>query len=129
MTDLTYGDAITTPFWTGCIERRFLIQTCRTCASRQFYPRSFCLACQGRDLTWVESTGCGVVHSMVTVRVQIYPELSPPYVAALVDLDDGIRILSNVVGDPCRIGDRVTLDWRAREGLPPLPIFRVQKEA
>jgi hypothetical protein len=62
---------------------------------------------------------------MTTVHMQIAPEFEPPYVVAIVQLDEGPRLLTNVVGGRSRIGDRVRITWRDREGLPPLPLFRV----
>jgi len=62
---------------------------------------------------------------MTVTRVQLLPELPPPYVVALVELDEGPRLLTNIVGAPCKIGDRVRLAWRTREGAPPLPVFEV----
>ena len=60
------------------------------------------------------------------IRLPVIPDLPPSYQLALVDLDEGVRMLTNIEGETARIGDRVTLHWRDREGgLPPLPVFRV----
>ena len=61
---------------------------------------------------------------MTTVRVPVTEELKPPYLLALVDLDEGVRLLTNIAGETAAIGDRLALDWRARDGLPPLPVFK-----
>ena len=75
-------------------------------------------------MEWVEAAGTGTIYSVTTVRIPVVDELQPPYFLALVDLDEGPRLLTNIDGDSARIGDRVTLAWRSRNGLPPLPIFR-----
>ena len=70
------------------------------------------------------AAGTGTIYSMTTVHMQIAPEFEPPYAVAIVQLDEGPRLLTNVVGARSRIGDRVRITWKDREGLPPLPVFR-----
>lgn len=79
-------------------------------------------------MEWVEAAGTGVVYSLTTVRIPVVDELKPPYMLALVDLDEGPRLLTNIEGGHASIGDRVILDWRSRDGLPPLPVFRPAAE-
>jgi uncharacterized OB-fold protein len=123
-----YGDALTRPFWTAARDHRLLLQRCRPCGAYQFYPRPFCLACQSDDVGWVESPGRGEVYSVTTVRMSVLPELEPPYQVAIVQLDEGPRLLGSIDGDNASIGDRVEIRWREREGLPPLPMFAVVGE-
>ena len=120
-----YGDPLTVPFWEAAARRDLVVQRCQACGHHQFYPRPFCLACESADVTWVRTVGTGTIYSMTTVHMQIAPEFEPPYVVAIVQLDEGPRLLTNVVGGRSRIGDRVRITWRDREGLPPLPVFRV----
>ncbi len=117
------ADPTTEAFWQACFERKLLIQKCASCGHHQFYPRPFCLACESDDVSWIESSGSGTVYSVTTVRVPVTDELPPPYLLALVDLDEGVRLLSNVEGSELRIGERVSLAWRERPKLPPLPVF------
>ena len=117
------GDPTTTAFWAAARQHRLVIQRCRSCAKHQFYPRPVCLACESLDLEWVEAGGLATVYSMTTIRVPVMPDLAPPYVLALVDLDEGPRLLTNLVGGDFKIGDRVALRWRDRESLPPVPVF------
>lgn len=121
--EAAFGDPTTAAFWAAARERRLLIQRCRTCKTHQFYPRPMCLACGAADLEWVEARGTGTIHSMTTMRLPVLPELPPPYVVALVELDEGPRLLTNIVGGDCAIGDPVRLAWRERAGAPPLPVF------
>jgi hypothetical protein len=51
--------------------------------------------------------------------------MTPPYVVAIVTLDEGPRLTTNLIGDEPEIGDRVSLTWRERADLPPLPVFRL----
>ena len=122
--DLPTPDFETQPFWDGCKEGRFLLRHCNACGEHHFYPRPFCLNCEATTMEWVEAAGTGTIYSVTTVRIPVVDELKPPYFLALVDLDEGPRLLTNIDGDSARIGDRVTLAWRSRNGLPPLPIFR-----
>jgi len=118
-----FGDAITRPFWEAASLRRLVIQRCTVCGHHQFYPRRFCLSCDGADLGWVDAAGTGTVYAATTVRLQVIPELQPPYQVALVELDEGPRLTANIVGEPCRMGDRVRVAWRERPDAPPLPVF------
>ena len=126
-----YGDALTTPFWEGAREGRLLVQRCLGCGHRQFYPRPLCLECESLDVGWVEAAGTGSVYSLTTVHLAVTPELDPPYVVAVVELDEGPRLLTrlvdgegNALADGASIGDRVVVSWHPREGAPPLPLFR-----
>lgn len=118
-------DPTTRPYWQAAGERRLLVQRCGSCAAHQFYPRPFCTSCQSVDVDWVEVRGTGSVYSMTTVHVSVTSWLEPPYVVALVELDEGPRLLTNLVGEPCRIGDRVEVRWGVRDGVL-VPLFTPQ---
>ncbi len=120
-----YGDPLTVPFWDAAARRELLVQRCRACGHHQFYPRPFCLACESPDVEWTRAAGTGTIYSMTTVHMQTAPELEPPYVVAIIALDEGPRLMTTIIGGSSRIGDRVRVAWRQREGLPPLPVFRV----
>jgi uncharacterized OB-fold protein len=60
---------------------------------------------------------------MTEVHVKISPDFEPPYVVALVELDEGPRMVGNIVDGEAGIGDRVKLMWRNREDAPPLPVW------
>lgn len=116
-------DPVLWPYWEGAQRRALLVQRCQACDHHQHYPRPFCLECDHDALDWVETKGQGTVHSLTTIHVQLLPELMPPYQVALIDLDEGPRLVAGIGGPPCSIGDRVTVTWRDRDGLPPLPNF------
>jgi len=123
-----FADPVTEPFWRACAERRLIVQRCAACGAHQFYPRPLCLACESVRVEWVEAAGRGRIYSLATVRVPVVEELKPPYLLALVDLDEGVRLLTNIEGESARIGDRVEVAWRDREGLPPVPVFRLARD-
>lgn len=124
LSDQGIADPTTEPFWLACLERRLVVQRCKSCGHHQFYPRPFCLSCEATSLEWVEAKGSGTIYSLTTIRLPVTEELPPPYLLALVDLDEGPRLLTNIEGETAAIGDRVHLGWRARGELPPLPVFR-----
>ena len=91
------------PFWEGCRRHQLLVQRCRACGARQHYPRGICAACWSDDIEWLPSSGRGTVYSFtVTYRTQargFRDEL--PYVLAYVELEEGVQVLTNIVGgDP-----------------------------
>ncbi|GAB1823744.1 Zn-ribbon domain-containing OB-fold protein [Herbidospora sp. RD11066] len=129
MTDLDYGDPLSRPFWAGARDRRLVLQRCADCGRWQHYPRPLCLGCESTALESVPASGLGTIYSCTTVRIPARPDLEPPYIAAIVELDEGPRMLTNIAADAARIGDRVRVGWRDREDAPPLPIFTVEASA
>ena len=75
------------------------------------------------DVEWVQVLGTATVYSMTTVRRQLLPSPPVPYIVAVVELDEGPRMLTNIEGEGVQIGDRVQVAWRDREDVPPLPVF------
>ena len=128
--EATFGDAISAPFWEAAREHRLVIQRCSACGAHQFYPRRFCLSCDRDDaLEWVTAEGIAQVHSVVTVHMKVIPELEPPYQVAVVELAEGPRLTTNIVGGTAVIGDSVRVTWRDRpEPLPPVPVFEPIEE-
>lgn len=119
-------DKITESWWNGTRERRLLIQRCAACEHVQHYPRSTCTACGSTSLSDVEASGRGAVYSFTVVHRAPHPAFEPPYVVALVRLDEGPLLMSNIAGSPpedLRCDMPVTLVW---EDLPDgrrLPLF------
>lgn len=123
-------DPDTAPFWAAAAERRLSYPTCDACGAVVFYPRGHCPRCLGRELTWHDSAGEGVVYSRTVVRNSrdpVFRDLAP-YVIALVDLAEGFRMFSHVVGSPpeeVAVGARVVLAWQPC-GPTNLPVFRLR---
>lgn len=111
----------TAPFWAGTKEQEFRYQRCNNCGTVVWHPRAHCTGCVDGDLEWKVSAGQGTVYSYSVVRQSYHPFFrgQVPYVVALVDLDEGPRFLTNVVGieDPSEvvIGQRVALAWEQHE--------------
>lgn len=126
MSDPFEADALSVPFWDAAREHRFVIQRCGDCGAHQLYARPFCLSCESDALSWVEAGGGGTIYSVTAVHLAVRPELEPPYDVALVELDEGPRVLSVLAAGEARIGDRVRLGWRERDDAPPLPNFELE---
>lgn len=90
----------TEEYWAGCRRHELLIQRCTDCATYQFYPRLMCTVCARRSLEWVRASGRGRVRSFTIVRRAVSAGYSAevPYVVALIELDEGPTMMSNVVG-------------------------------
>ena len=89
-------------------EGRFLIQRCNDCGKHVFFPREVCPHCDGMSLAWVQPKGTGIVYSNTTVRRK--PDAGGDYNVSLIDLDEGVRMMSRVSGIPpndVKIGMRV----------------------
>jgi uncharacterized OB-fold protein len=119
--------AETRPFWDGCGEGELRYQRCAACGRVQFYPRALCAGCGATDLAWERARGTGTVHAVTVVYRPPTPAFKAdvPYAIALVDVDEGFRMMANVVGvDPERvaIGDRVRVVFE-RRGDVALPQF------
>jgi hypothetical protein len=94
-------DAVTRPFWEAAAQGRLLYQRCSACGHRQFYPRAICTAC-GATPEWAESSGQGTVHTFTVVRQYGAPPFSNelPYVVAMIELEEGVRMMGQVTGCP-----------------------------
>lgn len=86
-------------FWDGTKKHELWIPYCRSCAKSYWYPRDFCPNCGSRDVEWRRSGGKGRVHTFAIQYRAFHPGWTSevPYVTALIDLDDGVRIFSNLV--------------------------------
>ncbi len=86
------------PFWEGCKQGKLLLQYCHACQQYQFYPRLYCMRCGAQNLRWVEASGRGMVYSYTIIRQNKSPEFRDdvPYNVALIQLEEGPRMLSNV---------------------------------
>jgi uncharacterized OB-fold protein len=93
----------------------FMIQHCGDCRRHVFYPRELCPHCGGAALKWVAPAGTGTVHAVTTVRRK--PDAGGDYNVSLIDLDEGVRMMSRVEGGaPVRIGDRVRARVQISQG-------------
>ncbi len=96
---------------------RFMIQRCADCARHVFHPREICPHCGSDALAWVAPAGRATVYSYTTVARK--PEAGGDYNVSLIDLEEGVRMMSSVVGmppDQVRIGMAVRAVIGERDG-------------
>jgi uncharacterized OB-fold protein len=108
------------PFYNAAAEGRFLGRKCRACGELHWYPRPYCPFCGG-DTDWVELSPGGTIYTFSVSR-----RAKPPYAIAYVELEDGPRMLTNIVAcdfDALRIGQPVRLRFMPTTGGRSVPCF------
>jgi len=100
---------LTKPFWEAAKRHELVMQRCKKCANWIFYPREQCPYCFSQELEYRKVSGRGRVHSYTTVYQPASPAFADeaPYVFASVQLDEGVRVATNIVGIP---HDQVKID-------------------
>jgi uncharacterized OB-fold protein len=121
------------PFWDGLDRHELMLQFCLSCNVYVHYPRRRCPACWGRRLQWRLSPGRGRVASFSRIWRPGHPawEADVPYYVALVALDEGPRLMTNLVGyehEEPSVGERVVATYLNRDGQA-LLLFRALSEA
>ena len=113
---LPHLTATNRPFWEGARQHLLRVQRCGDCGEHIFFPRPFCLNCYSPNLDWVEISGRGKVYSFTIVHrptVRGFDQ-DAPYIYAVVDLDEGPRMVTNIVGcpnDEVKVGMPVVADF------------------
>lgn len=118
-------DAVSLPFWEGIAEGVLRVQRCGACGRHVFYPRAVCPYCASSELDWVDASGRGRIHSYTVVH-RGPPEYRDevPYVVALVELDEGVRMMARLVDvEPAAVSVDLPVEV-AIQGDPRLPYFR-----
>ncbi|GAA1908546.1 bifunctional MaoC family dehydratase N-terminal/OB-fold nucleic acid binding domain-containing protein [Streptomyces durmitorensis] len=114
-------------FWEGVARHQLLIQRCGGCRTLRFPWLPGCNACGSLEWDTVEASGEGTVYSYVVMHHPPFPAFDPPYAVGLIDLAEGVRMVSNVVGvpsDKVRIGQPVRLEFQQVDKELELPVFR-----
>ena len=127
--DLPTPDLETKPFWDGCKEGRFLIRHCNACGADHYYPRPFCPTCWSDDVAWKEASGRATLYTYSVVRVNDLPPFGErvPYVAAVVELEEGPRVMTNIEGvehDALQIGMQLVVDYKPISENITIAVFR-----
>jgi uncharacterized OB-fold protein len=124
-------DPVTQPFWDSLKEHAIKLQRCGGCNEHIFYPRTLCPSCGSEDLAWTAVSGRGVVHAFAIPHRHPNPAFgaTAPYVVALIELEEGARIMSNLVGvDPTpeavKVGMAVEIVYDDVTDEVTLPKFR-----
>lgn len=114
-------------FWEAAREFRLVAQRCRDCGQLRHPPRPMCPACHSLQRQVVDLAGTGVVYSYSILHHPRHPSFSYPVIAVLVDLDEGVRILSNLVeasADDVQIGMAVEVAFDSTADDMAVPVFR-----
>ena len=120
----------TEEFWAGARRGELRIQRCNACGKAYFYPRPFCPRCSSKDVAWFTASGRGKLYSyVINYRAAYGFQDYVPYVIAVVQLDEGPRMMTNIVGvDPTPenlpIDLPVEVTWEKQDDAITLPIFR-----
>jgi uncharacterized OB-fold protein len=127
--------AITTeakPFWDAAAQQKLMIQHCQNCQAWVWTPRPSCHECGSENLQWTQMSGKGEVYSFTVIRQVVGRAASKafepdiPYVIAWVDLAEGPRLITNIVGcpvDEVKLGMKVTVQFEQASEKVWLPKF------
>jgi uncharacterized OB-fold protein len=124
--------ALTQPYWDGCRLGELRLQQCAQCRRFQFYPRIICSHCGGSALHWRAASGRGVVASFTVVERAVSKAYSAPYTIALIDLEEGPRMMSWVVNDDrseIGVGAPVTVTFSEWSEDIAMPLFELTGDA
>ncbi|HUS60854.1 MAG TPA: OB-fold domain-containing protein [Acidimicrobiales bacterium] len=102
--------------WAGTRDKQLLLPWCRSCEKAFWYPRPICPHCLGDEIDWRPTPGRGVVHAVSVMHRPANPLMADkvPYAVVLVDLDEEVRLMSNMVNidaTSVEIGQRVQVTW------------------
>ena len=97
--DVPEVDAFTRTYWDAAAQGRLLIRRCGSCGRAHHYPREFCPHCWSEQVTWEEASGRAALYTWSTVHRNDLPPFGgrTPYVAAVVDLAEGPRMMTELV--------------------------------
>jgi uncharacterized OB-fold protein len=127
--DLPSTDTETQPFWDGLKEGKFLLRHCDACGRDHYYPRPFCPDCWSDRVSWKEASGRAKIYTYSVVHVNDLPPFNErvPYVAAIVELEEGPRVMTNIEDlpfDELRAGLPVVVDYKPISDDVTIPVFR-----
>lgn len=115
-------------FWNGLNEKKVLIQQCSCCQELRHPPTPMCPSCNSMEWTTVSASGKGEIHSYAVVHQPKLPGFEYPLTVVLVDLEEGVRLLANLVdADPAEVkkGRNVVLGFKEAGPDFTLPEFRL----
>lgn len=119
--------SVTRPFWEAAARESLVRPVCDECGKNFFIPQIACPACHSEAWTYRESSGRGAVSTFSVVHRAPTRDHEPPYVVAVVDLEEGWYMMSNIVDcptDAVHIGQAVEVVFRRRDDGVVLPVFR-----
>ncbi len=118
-------------FWSAAAEGKLLVPKCDACGRTFWHPRPYCPHCGSDRVDWIEGSGTGTIHTFTVVRQSGDPYFKTrvPYAVAMVDLDEGVRLMTNIVDTPIeslRIGLRVVVLFEPGADEVAIPLFRAE---
>jgi uncharacterized OB-fold protein len=121
-----------TPFWDGAKAHRLMLPRCNSCGRFWFPPSQRCRHCLAADFVWQQAAGLGRIYSFVVYHRVYHPafEGEVPYVVAIVELDEGPRLLTNIVGtapEDVRCDARVRVIFEDAGGEAIIPKFEIAR--
>jgi len=124
----------TTSFWEGTKQGKLLIQQCRECKTNIFFPKKICPGCWSDDIGWIESTGKARIYTFTIMKDMVEPIFMAdlPYVLAMVDLQEGIRMTTRIVNcqpEKVSIGMDVEVVFENISDTCALPVFQPADES
>jgi uncharacterized protein len=116
----------TQPYWDGCKQHELRVQQCAACGHHQFYPRLYCTTCMSDRVEWVKTSGRATILSYTIIYRPVTQAFAGnvPYVVAMVTLDEGPQMMTNIVGcepEKVHIGMPVQVtfeDWTEEISVP-----------
>ncbi len=135
--DIPVIDSASAPYWDAARQGRLLIAECGACGKTHHYPRPFCPHCWSDDVHPVQASGIGTLYTYSTVYANDLPPFRDrlPYVAAIVELVEGPRVMTTIEGaEPAalRVGMTVTASFRPVDADDPdspyLTVFTPSEE-
>jgi uncharacterized OB-fold protein len=122
-------DDFTRPWWDAAAEGRLLVRRCAACGRAHHYPREFCPHCWSDDVAWERASGRAALYTWSVVHRNDLPPFGArtPYTAAVVDLAEGPRMMTEIVEcaeADLRIGMDLEVSFRAEDGGVVVPVFR-----
>ncbi len=121
-------DEASKPFWDGSLEGKFMLMRCNSCEAWRMPSRSHCDRCLSNEFRWEQASGNGTVWSFGVMHQKYHPAFYDdlPYNLAVVQLAEGPRLTTNIIGipnDQIRTGLPVEVTWESHSDVA-LPKFR-----
>ena len=126
------ANPFTETYWAACREGRLILRRCHSCGNAHHPPRPACPICWSAEVVWEEAAGVGTLYSFSVIHDNDLAPFSAglPYVAAVVELAEGPRLMTTVIDSEAadlRVGAPVSVVFVDRDGVS-LPAFRVTSD-